>query len=134
MGVQASGDNLSVSGDRQMLRRMLRNLLENAAKHAGTEGLEVVMQKEGDRVRIEVRDRGPGIPDEEKERVFEPFYRPAHHREGRDGGVGLGLGLVRQIAAFHGGTATCVDREGGGTSFVIELPGVTGDPAAPPGE
>jgi len=62
------------------------------------------------------------VPEAERERIFEPFYRPAGARE-REGGVGLGLALVRQIARRHGGDATCLARDGGGSCFAVLLPG-----------
>jgi len=70
---------------------------------------------------LRVCDRGPGVPEAERERIFEPFYRPAGARE-RDGGVGLGLALVRQIARRHGGDAQCLARDGGGSCFAVLLP------------
>ena len=73
---------------------------------------------------LSVADRGPGVPEAERERIFEPFYRPAGARESRDGSFGLGLALVRQIARHHGGDARCRPREGGGTVFEVELGGV----------
>ena len=74
--------------------------------------------------RIRIEDRGPGVPEHERERIFEPFYRPRGTRESPDGGVGLGLALVRQIARHHGGEARCVPREGGGTRFEVTLNGL----------
>ena len=70
-----------------------------------------------------VADRGPGVPEAERERIFEPFYRLPGHAGGRDG-VGLGLALVRQIAHRHGGDVRCVAREGGGSRFEVDLPGL----------
>jgi signal transduction histidine kinase len=67
-----------------------------------------------------VCDRGPGVPEAERERIFEPFYRPAGARE-REGGVGLGLSLVRQIARKHGGEVRCLPRKGGGSCFEVTL-------------
>jgi signal transduction histidine kinase len=64
------------------------------------------------------------VPESERERIFEPFYRPAGHSESRDGGVGLGLALVREIARQHRGDARCLPRPGGGTLFEVELRGV----------
>jgi signal transduction histidine kinase len=68
-----------------------------------------------------VEDRGPGIPEELRERIFEPFYRPPGMYEGRDRGVGLGLSLVRQIARHHGGDASYEARRGGGSRFRVSL-------------
>jgi signal transduction histidine kinase len=68
-----------------------------------------------------VCDSGPGVPEAWRERVFEPFMRLPGHAE-REGGVGLGLALVRQIARRHGGESRCVAREGGGSCFTITLP------------
>lgn len=111
----------SVRGDPRLLRRLLRNLIENAQRHGAGSVVEVGVKREDGCALIEVRDRGPGIPERERERVFEPFYRVAGSRE-RDGGVGLGLALVRQIAQRHGGTVECRAREGGGVCFAVRLP------------
>jgi two-component system, OmpR family, sensor kinase len=60
-----------------------------------------------------------------REQIFEPFFRPGDHAEGRDGGVGLGLALVRQIVEHAGGTVICTDRPGGGARFEVRLPART---------
>ena len=70
---------------------------------------------------IRVCDRGPGVPDALQERIFEPFYRLPGASE-RDGGVGLGLALVKSIVLRHGGTVVCENRAGGGACFVVSLP------------
>jgi signal transduction histidine kinase len=69
---------------------------------------------------VRVSDHGPGVPQDLRERIFEPFYRLPGATE-RDGGVGLGLALVKAIAQRHGGRVSCEDRPGGAT-FVLELP------------
>ncbi|MGA1317846.1 MAG: HAMP domain-containing sensor histidine kinase [Rubrivivax sp.] len=116
-----------IPGDERLLRRALRNLLENARRYGG--GREVIVQiglLAGGGAQLRVCDRGPGVPAAWRERIFEPFLRLPGHAE-REGGVGLGLSLVRQIAQRHGGQARCEARSGGGSCFVLELP--AGGPA-----
>ncbi|MCA9572718.1 MAG: sensor histidine kinase, partial [Myxococcales bacterium] len=116
-GARVEGPAREVEGDPGLLRRLVRNLLENAARHGGGE-VEARTTAEG----FEVADRGPGVRPEDRELIFEPFHRPAGHSEGADGGVGLGLWLVREIATRHGGSVRCEAREGGGARFVVRLP------------
>ena len=122
-----TGETAQVRGERRLLRRLVRNLLENARRYGGDTPIEVSVatRPDGDGAILHVADHGPGIPAEERERIFEAFYRPASHSEGRDGGVGLGLALVREIARHHGGDVRATPRDGGGTVFEVELPGVT---------
>jgi two-component system OmpR family sensor kinase len=70
---------------------------------------------------IRVLDRGPGVPAAQRERIFEPFYRLPGASE-REGGVGLGLSLVKSISERHGGSVRCEDRPGGGAAFIVEFP------------
>lgn len=109
-----------VRGDERLLRRALRNLLDNARRYGGGDA-DVSWRAVGDAVELRVCDRGPGVPEALRERIFEPFFRLPGHAE-REGGVGLGLGLVRQIAQAHGGSARCEPRDGGGSCFVVTLP------------
>ena len=107
-------------GDERLLRRAARNLLENARRYGGAD-VQVELSHDPAYIFLRVNDRGPGVPPDQRERIFEPFYRLPGHAE-HAGGVGLGLSLVRQIAAKHGGQARCEAREGGGSCFVIQLP------------
>ncbi|WP_394792095.1 sensor histidine kinase [Rhodoferax sp.] len=109
-----------VQGVAKLLRRVIRNLLENARRYT-TGDVDVSLQQEGGFAVLRVFDRGPGVPAELRARIFEPFYRLPGASE-RDGGVGLGLALVKSIAERHGGSVRCEGREGGGACFVIELP------------
>src|SRR5204862_8309836 len=113
-----------VTGDERLLRRAIRNLLENGQRYGGGEveiGVALAGSDAARKVSVQVSDRGPGIPQAMRERIFEPFFRlPGHAEEA--GGVGLGLALVKQIAARHGGSVRCEARSGGGSRFVIEVP------------
>ena len=111
---------LTVRGVPRLLRRAIRNLLENARRYgAGEVSLE--LRADGPQAKVVVSDRGPGVPAALRERIFEPFYRLPGASE-REGGVGLGLALVKSIAERHGGSVRCEARAGGGASFVITLP------------
>ncbi|VTU13030.1 Sensor protein RstB [Variovorax sp. SRS16] len=113
-------DALTVRGVPRLLRRAIRNLLENARRY-GAGQTSVELGSRAGLAEIRVNDRGPGVPAALRERIFEPFYRLPGASE-RNGGVGLGLALVKSIAERHGGSVRCQDRPGGGASFVITLP------------
>jgi signal transduction histidine kinase len=123
-----SGQALSVRGaalgpyraDPQALRRCLENLVENAVRYGGGADIEVIDSPE--RLRIAVSDRGPGIPEAELERVFEPFYRLDASRNMDSGGTGLGLSIARDIARWHGGEVTLRNASGGGLIAELALP------------
>jgi signal transduction histidine kinase len=114
------GAPAAVAGDERLLRRALRNLLENARRYGGRD-IAVVVAASGNQVSVQVCDRGPGVPEAQRERIFEPFYRLPGHAE-QTGGVGLGLSLVKQIAERHGGSVRCTGREGGGSCFELVFP------------
>ncbi len=120
-GAEVTGTPAVVRGDARLLARMARNLLENARRYGGGSKIEVSVAKVDDGVQFCVADRGPGVPEAERERIFEPFYRLPDAPE-RNGGVGLGLSLVRQIAERHRATAQCQAREGGGLRFIVTFP------------
>jgi signal transduction histidine kinase len=119
-----TGPAAVVLGNRTQLRRAITNLLDNAGRHARTTVRLAVHQRDG-RVRLLVDDDGPGVPEEDRERVFERFTRLDAHRarDGATGGAGLGLSLVRRIAQLHGGTASVDDAPLGGARLVVDLPG-----------
>ena len=121
--VEALGDvgQRAVPGNERLVRRALRNLLENARRYGGSEISVQVAALPLGAVQMRVSDRGPGVPPDLRERIFEPFFRLPGHTE-REGGVGLGLSLVRQIAQRHGGSVHCEARTGGGSCFVLTLP------------
>ena len=117
-------DRTPAVGDERLLRRAVRNLLENAQRYGGGQ-VEVALGRESGGVVVRVCDRGPGVPEALRERIFEPFYRLPGHAE-TAGGVGLGLSLVKQIAERHGGQVRCEAREGGGSCFELRLPAAAG--------
>lgn len=122
VGAVVEGSPATVTADPRMLRRAVRNLVENARRYGGGRPVEVEVHAGERRVALAVLDRGPGVPEADRARIFEPFFRVAGHAEGRDGGVGLGLALVRDIAEHHGGEVRYSPREGGGSRFDLDLP------------
>ena len=118
--VSISGQALkSLDGKPQALKRCLTNLIANAVKF-GTRA-EVLIADGADLV-IRVRDHGPGIPEEELERVFEPFYRLESSRNRDSGGTGLGLTIARDLAQAHGGSLLLANLAGGGLEATLRLP------------
>ena len=109
-----------VQGVAKLLRRALRNLLENARRYS-TGPVLISVRRVGERAEVRVCDRGPGVPEAERERIFEPFYRLRGASE-REGSVGLGLALVRSITGRHHGEVHCEENPGGGACFVLTLP------------
>ena len=126
VGATLEGSACVLLGDERLLRRALRNLLENARRYGGGEVLAELVARPGPGgVQVRVCDRGPGVPADMRERIFEPFFRLPGHAE-QAGGVGLGLSLVKQIATAQGASVRCEAREGGGSCFVIEFARVGG--------
>lgn len=109
-----------VRGVSRLLRRLVRNLLENARRH-GQGKIEVFLSTRSGHAVLRVSDDGPGVPESERERIFEPFYRLPGSSE-RDGGVGLGLSLVKSIAERHGGHVVCENDVMHGASFRFTMP------------
>jgi two-component system OmpR family sensor kinase len=120
--LSAAGPAL-VSGDPQQLRQVLANLLRNAVMHTppGTP-VEVMVASTDVEVRVEVRDHGPGLPEGDPELLFRRFWRAQAGRARGKGGAGLGLAIVGEIVAAHGGSVEAADAPGGGARFVVTLP------------
>ncbi len=111
-----------VAGDEPAVRTLMENLLSNAIKYGGENGRVTVSAAADERgVRVAIRDRGPGIPEAELPRIFEPFYRGSR-AHGAVGGTGLGLSLVRRIVDALGGSIDVVSRPREGTTFTVTLP------------
>jgi two-component system, OmpR family, sensor histidine kinase MtrB len=116
--VEPAAKDLVVHADKRRLERVVANLVENAELH-GRGCLRVCVDAEGESVRIAVEDAGPGVPVEQRDRIFERFARTGPRRVG---GVGLGLAIVASHVSWHGGRIWVEDREGGGARFVVSLP------------
>ena len=112
---------LSVHADVDAVKAILINLLDNAAKYAPGAPVEVVAEKGGAGVRVEVRDRGPGLKPDGLRNAFTRFWRADDSTTASVGGFGLGLTIARSYAREMGGDLTCAAREGGGTVFTLEL-------------
>jgi len=112
-----------LEGDPDRLRQVLANLLENAVRHAPQGSrVDVGLQRDGGCAVLTVRDRGEGIPEEERERVFQRFYRVDRARSRATGGSGLGLAIVRTLAELHGGSVAAASHPGGGAVLTVRLP------------
>ena len=118
---------IRVHADRTLVRQLVANLLGNAVKYVDPEVRPVVEVSgvvggpAGDKVVVEVRDNGVGVPEEARDRIFDNFQR-AHTGPGQPGGTGLGLAICRQVVERHHGTLTCEPRPGGGSTFRFTLP------------
>jgi signal transduction histidine kinase len=117
-------DDLAADGDPERVHQVVANLLENAVRHspAGS-GVEVRARRSSNGVTIEVIDEGPGIPEQDADRVFERFYRADAARATSNGGAGLGLAIARWIVDLHGGEIHPERREPHGCRMVVTLPG-----------
>lgn len=109
-----------ISGRPRALRRCLTNLLDNALRYGGSAAVEI--EERPRELALRVLDQGPGIPEAELERAFEPFFRGEASRSRETGGTGLGLGIARNIARAHGGEVTLKNRGGGGLEATLTLP------------
>jgi signal transduction histidine kinase len=115
--------NLLLRGNPELVRRAIENILRNANRYSpdGAD-IEVAGRRDNDHVVIDVRDRGPGVPDLELERIFDPFYRVSRAREREGGGTGLGLAITAQVLSLHAGQVSASNRPGGGLVVTIRLP------------
>lgn len=113
--------NVEVTGSRSQLARVLGNLVNNAQRHARSH-VTVTTRADGAWAILEVSDDGDGVPQSERDRIFERFVRLDDARTRDDGGAGLGLAIARDVAARHGGTLTVREAPGGGALFELRVP------------
>ncbi len=111
-----------VVGDASQLARVVANLLDNAVRHAETRVAVEVRTRPDGSAELVVTDDGPGIPIDDRARVFEPFTRLDEARTSGIGGTGLGLAIVRDIVVAHGGTVAVADQPGAGARFIVTFP------------
>ena len=118
-----TGENVQFIGSDVLLYRLLFNLTENAIKYNRTGGsVEVSVEQEHGQAAIRVRDTGPGIAEEYRDSIFQPFFRVDKSRSRAMGGVGLGLALVQEIVRLHGGTVRVEQSADTGTTILVTLP------------
>ncbi len=112
-----------IYADGVLIESVLTNLIDNATKYSPAGApIEIRAWCAGSWILLEVADRGPGLRDDDKERVFEKFYRGTDHRRDGSSGAGLGLAICAAVARLHGGDLRVADREGGGARFILRLP------------
>jgi two-component system sensor histidine kinase KdpD len=122
---QFPDDLLLVELDYLQIDQVLTNLLENAVRYTPSESpIDVSAQRDGEQVVMSVADRGPGIPQADRERVFDKFYRVLHgqHSAGYPTGSGLGLAVCKGLVEAHGGRIWAERRDGGGLIVFVVLP------------
>ncbi|MFC7911818.1 sensor histidine kinase [Streptomyces nigra] len=122
-GVTVTADEVPVAGSRAQVGRVLTNLLDNARRHARS-AVTVGVRAEGEWAVVAVADDGDGVPEADREHIFERFVRLDEARSRDDGGAGLGLAIARDVAVRHGGTLTVGRAPAGGALFELRLPRV----------
>ena len=136
LALEVSGDDLHVHTDRLLLSELLQNLLANAIRYTDAGTVSLSCRRYGELVRLEVADTGIGIAEAVRQRIFEDFFQASPRGNDHRGGTGLGLGIVRRIAALLGIGVTLQSMEGQGTRFMVDvaaaLPASQPQPAEPP--
>ncbi len=131
--VSGPPSSADASVDREGLRQALLNLLDNAWKYGGaTRPIGVDVSVVGDQIQVRVTDAGPGVPERERERIWEPYVRLDRDRRSSVAGTGIGLAVVRDIVRRHQGSSWVETADGGGATFVLALPAphAVGEPSS----
>jgi two-component system sensor histidine kinase CpxA len=120
--ISANMQKLSVQEDATLLNRALNNVIHNAVHYAPPEtGIKIDVRREGERAAIIIRDHGQGVPEDEIDKIFLPYYRTDKARERTQGGVGLGLAITKRIIENHGGEIIAANAPTGGLVVTIYL-------------
>jgi signal transduction histidine kinase len=128
LSLSASADETNCDADAEALKQVLLNLLSNAEKYSPEKKeIDVEVARAGADVAVHVRDRGLGVSEKDRERIFQEFIRVNDSLTARVPGTGLGLTIARRIVRDHGGDLMCKGREGGGSDFVLQLPRAVAD-------
>jgi two-component system sensor histidine kinase GlrK len=121
--LDADVEDLRLIADRNKLKLILDNLLSNAVKFSPEGGtVRVTARSEAGDLVLDVADEGPGVADDDRDRVFEPFYQGTTPQDGLVGGTGIGLSVVQEFTNAHGGSIELVDNLGRGAHFRLRLP------------
>jgi two-component Ni(II)/redox sensor kinase NrsS len=121
--LQVSNANPVVNGQESELNRLLANLLSNAIQHSPAGGVvRIALDRQGSELCVAVSDQGPGLAEDEQERIFERFYRSDASRSRQSGGTGLGLAIAQAIARRHRGRIILRSTLGSGSTFLLQLP------------
>ena len=114
---------VEIEGDHDLMRSAIENVLRNAVRFTkeGT-AVNVTLNKSGDNARVVIEDEGPGVPQDELQRIFEPFYRVAEARDRDSGGTGIGLAITARVVNLYGGEVIATNRSEGGLRVAINLP------------
>lgn len=115
-------DDVTIKGDSLLLQILINNLLENAIKYSPREAeIKALLEKKGEQVDLQVQDQGPGIPPEERKKIFNKFYRMGNESTRKKQGTGLGLYLCSKIARDHNGDISVTNNAGGGSNFIVRF-------------
>ncbi len=118
--------NVLVNGNRDLVRSAIENVLRNSVRYSPQNApIDVSVTRAQSGLAIVIRDRGPGVPSGDLERIFEPFYRVAESRDRDSGGEGIGLAITAQVMKTHGGSAKAANIQGGGLEVRLNLPAST---------